>query len=415
MLLLNCSLHKQSGETNEMFIWRLGQAKENQDINYNWDELAKIFNKELYDNQVAYTSSCYRKQYKVAKNFFENCFQHNGQEDISEQLAELRKERAKLQTLNLERSRIERKQARHELFYEQIGSLCQRMPMQEMIDISDTSELQKNNNDLRDEEMSYVCVISDIHYGASFKSMNNEYSPEIAKERFNYLYIELVDFVKKHKITHLTIVNLGDTIQNILRLSDIKMNDSTVVQSIVEISRIIAELLAKLSRYCYIVYYHVNKSNHSQYRALGSKANELENEDLEYVIANYIKDLCSNNESVSIKFDEEIDYVWLDRFGFNIACAHGHKVKNNYTVLQELNNTSSIVTYDYVILGHDHHEEHIAVGEGTTYDKEVLRVPSFVGSDPYADSLLKGSKAAVNIFGFSEIYGHTETYKIILN
>lgn len=401
-----------------MFIWRLGQCKENQNINYNWDELAQIFNKELHDNQVAYTSSCYRKQYKVAKKFFENCFQTlhgNEQEDITEQLSELRKERAKLQTLNLERSRIERKQARHELFYEQIGSLCQRMPMQEMIDISDTSELQKNNNDLRDEEMSYVCVISDIHYGASFKSMNNEYSPEIAKERFNYLYIELVDFVKKHKVTHLTIVNLGDTIQNILRLSDIKMNDSTVVQSIVEISRIIAELLAKLSRYCYIVYYHVNKSNHSQYRALGSKANELENEDLEYVIANYIKDLCSNNESVSIKFDEEIDYVWLDRFGFNIACAHGHKVKNNYTVLQELNNTSSIVTYDYVILGHDHHEEHIAVGEGTTYDKEVLRVPSFVGSDPYADSLLKGSKAAVNIFGFSEIYGHTETYKIILN
>lgn len=394
-----------------MFIWRLGQAKENQDINYNWDELAEIFNKELYDDQVAYTSSCYRKQYKVAKNFFENCFQNNGQNDISEQLAELRKERVKLQTLNLERNRIERKQARHELFYEQIGLLCQRMPIQEVIE----QQVLQSDDDTYEEDIDYVCFISDIHYGSTFVSMNNAYSPNIATERFHYLFFELVRFIKKHKVQKLTIVNLGDTIQNILRLSDIKMNDSTVVQSIVEISRIIAELLVKLSKYCYISYYHVNKSNHSQYRALGSKANELEDEDLEYVIANYIKDLCVDNKNVVVHFNEDTDYVSLDMFGCYIACAHGHTVKNNYTVLQELNNNSPAIQYDYVVLGHDHHAEHISVGEGVTYDKEVLRVPSFVGSDPYADKLMKGSKAAVNIFGFSEIYGHTETYKIILN
>lgn len=45
---------------------------------------------------------------------------------------------------------------------------------------------------------------------------------------------------------------------------------------------------------------------------------------------------------------------------------------------------------------------------------EVLMCPSFVGCDPYADTIFKGNKPAVKIFGFNEIYGHDESYKIIV-
>ena len=48
-------------------------------------------------------------------------------------------------------------------------------------------------------------------------------------------------------------------------------------------------------------------------------------------------------------------------------------------------------------------------------DTEVLIAPSICGSDQYSDSLFKGSKSASAIYGFDEVFGHTETYKIILN
>lgn len=70
---------------------------------------------------------------------------------------------------------------------------------------------------------------------------------------------------------------------------------------------------------------------------------------------------------------------------------------------------------DILILGHYHAGKQMTVGEGCCSDCEGLINPSFVGSDPYSDSLMKGSKAAVNIYGIHEIYGHDETYKVILN
>jgi hypothetical protein len=57
----------------------------------------------------------------------------------------------------------------------------------------------------------------------------------------------------------------------------------------------------------------------------------------------------------------------------------------------------------------------MVVGESYNNNLEVLTASSFIGSDPYSDSLYKGSKGAVDIYGFDERYGHTETYKIILN
>ena len=69
---------------------------------------------------------------------------------------------------------------------------------------------------------------------------------------------------------------------------------------------------------------------------------------------------------------------------------------------------------DYLIVGHCHTAKEISGYEGVCHDTEVLMCPSFVGCDPYADTIFKGSKPAVKIFGFHNIYGHNESYKIIL-
>ena len=59
---------------------------------------------------------------------------------------------------------------------------------------------------VKDEDdgiIEYLVALSDLHYGATFKSENNEYSPEIAQDRLSYLTEELIQFIRNNKLTKL--------------------------------------------------------------------------------------------------------------------------------------------------------------------------------------------------------------------
>ena len=326
-------------------------------------------------------------------------------QELDKKLEDIRKERIKLQTANVERNRVDRSLSRQEMYYEYVGSVCETIPLPEFSPIYDKQS----------ESIEYVLTIADVHYGATFKSENNEYSPDIAKERFEMLTVYAIDFIKQHKLSKLHIVSLGDLIQGILRASDLKINDSSVVKATVDISRLMAILLNEISAYTYIEYYHAPSANHTQIRPLGTKANELGDEDLEYLIGHYIKDLCRNNQRINVNLaDDGKQYVEVPVCGNEIIAMHGHQLKNIENSIRDLSVLRRSFL-DYLLIGHWHNGREIPSFEGCCNDTEILVSPSFVGSDPYSDSILKGSKAAVKIYGFSDIYGHTETYKFILN
>lgn len=341
------------------------------------------------------------------KNYFEDKgFGSADSSNIEAKISELRKERMKLQTANLERSRLDRKEARQELYYEQIGSACQTLPIPQF-------------NPLKDDfgsNMTYVVAISDQHYGASFESENNRYSPEIFKDRLEVLAGRIEKFVLDKGISQIVITSLGDSLQGILRVSDLLINDTAIVKAVVDYSRIIAQFLSGLSKYVGVTYYHVPSANHTQVRPLGTKASEIASEDLEYVIGNYISDLLANNYRVVVKLaDENKQYVKIDDIpGFDVYAMHGHQIKNTENAVRDIASLTNS-NIDYLMLGHFHGGKETTVAEGVGHDCEVLVCPSFIGSDPYSDSLFKGSKSAVKIYGFDSVYGHTESYKIILN
>ena len=69
-------LHKLDSENEEQFIWRIGQAKDNGEIDISWDELADILNKELGNDDRPLSEAAYRKPYQYAKKFYESgCFE----------------------------------------------------------------------------------------------------------------------------------------------------------------------------------------------------------------------------------------------------------------------------------------------------------------------------------------------------
>lgn len=365
-------------------------------LNMNPDSLRKAFNTTEFSGYNIY-------KYMLDKQH-EDC-------DITElqKLQELQdaifKERVKLQTANIEKSRILRQEARYEMFYEQIGQFVKQAEPPKF-----QPQYSKNN------KKKYILAIADIHDGVVFKSTNNEYSPQIVEERFEILLNKTIEFVQEKQLLELTVLGLGDFVNGVLRANDLRVNDTSVVKSCVHVSNLMVEFLNKLSAYVKITYVDTIFSNHSQVRYLGTKANAMMDEDLGYIIANYIKTGLALNKRIEVVLPNENDtFVEVPNiFNFIIYCAHGHQVKNINSIVADLTiqRHKPITT---VFLGHFHGGKEITVSEADSHNVECIVCNAFCGSDPYADSLYTGAKASCGIYGFDEKYGHTETYKIILN
>lgn len=374
-----------------------------------WSEIKDKYNIQCAVDTIRKSSSTvfggqFREEYFKSK-IYTNPDEFSRLNELDKKLEELRKERIKIQTANIERNRLDRSESRQEMYYEYIGSVIDTLPL------PDFKPILSSENHV----INYLVGLADVHYGASFKSVNNEYSPKIAKERFEFLTSRLIDFIQEKNIGKLTIVSLGDLLQGILRLSDLKINDTSIMKATVEVCRLIAIMLNELSAYTEIAYYHTPSANHTQIRVLNAKPSELADEDLEYLMGNYIHDLCANNKRIHVHLAKDgEDFIDIYMPGNEILAMHGHQIKNVENSIRD----KSILHkkfYDTLIVGHLHSGKELPSHEGIIGDSEVLVSPSFVGSDPYSDSINKGSKASVKIYGFDKLYGHTETYKIILN
>lgn len=374
-----------------------------------WTEIKQKYNISCSPDTIRKSSSTifggqFRTEY-LKNRIYTNPDDFSKEKELDKKIQDLRKERTKLQTANIERNRVDRSEARHEMYYEYIGNTITSLPLPDFQPLSYNFE----------NDIEYLLTIADVHYGAKFKSENNEYSPGIAKERFEDLSGQVIDFIKKHNLRKIHIVSLGDLIQGILRVSDLKVNDSSISKATVEISRLIAMFLREISIHAIVEYYHVPFANHTQIRPLGTKASELADEDVEYIIGNYILDLCSDNERIGVHLaDEGKQYIEIPIMGNEIIAMHGHQLKNVENSIRDLSMLRRSFI-DYLVLGHYHNGKEIPCFEGCCNDTEILISPSFVGSDPYSDSLMKGSKASCKIYGFDSLYGHTETHKFILN
>lgn len=322
--------------------------------------------------------------------------------ELEVQRRQLEKERQKLYATKTEYSRQVRQQSRFELFYENVARELNEYDAPEFIGLNYSEQMK-----------SYVLSIADIHAGANFITETNEYSFEEVTRRFNKLFNDVVYFVKEKNINSLKVLCLGDDIQGILRLSDLQLNESSVVKATVFVAKTVAHFLNELSAYCYIDYYHCPTSNHSQSRPLGTKASEIASEDVEYVICNYIKDVLVNNNRISVHTNFGYEYIEIPIFDFKTIAMHGHTINNIDNALKDLTYHKKTF-YTTVFLAHYHAAKMGTVGEMSDTDCEVIVCPSFVGSCPYSDKLMKGAKPSCCIYGYDEKYGHTETYKIFL-
>lgn len=377
-----------------------------------WDEIARILNEELGYN---YSESKYRKEYSLYLRGKEDANEEKRIEHSEEQNKdnysfslediELRK-RYQTSTENIPYYRLMRQDSRFERFYKMVANEIKRLPPPDFLDIE---EDQTNS-----EEHDYLMTLADLHIGACFSSVNNVYSMEIAKLRFEKLLGKTINFIQERSIETLKILSLGDIVQGILRISDLKLNEAPVVDALVYAMRLVANFLNNLSKYCFIEFMQVMYSNHDQLRPLGTKASELSAEDMGKIFFAYLQDTLGDNHRITFFGDEEHDYFEFNIFDFSCIAMHGHQVKDVKTVYKDLANRHHKF-YDYIFLGHTHSTKEIINAEAKTHDCITNVAGSFVGSCPYADSLFVGSKSSVKIYEFDRYEGQVASYKLILN
>ena len=396
-------------ESEEDYKIRMGNLRNTYKIT--WDELAYHINNELGYN---YSESKYRKEYNLYLRGKEDAQEEQlpvTDDDLLDDEYHMTKEDVALRERyynSTERTpyyRLMRQDSRFERFYKLIANEIKRLPAPDFLPITVPEH---------DDEREFVLTLADLHIGACFEGVNNSYSIKIACDRFAKLLGETVKFVQDKEINGLTIVSLGDIVQGILRISDLKLNEAPVVDALVVAMRLIADFLNKLSRYCYIDFLQVLYSNHDQIRPLGTKASELASEDVGKILFAYLQDVLKENKRITIIGDKDHDYLEFDVFDFHCIAMHGHLIKDVKNVYKDLANRHHKF-YDYIFLGHTHSTKEFVNAEGEHHDCSTLVSGSFVGSDPFSDKLMVGSKASVKIYEFDKLYGQTASYKIILN
>jgi hypothetical protein len=215
------SYKRFENETDEELIYRICEDKEQIG---SWQNVANIIN-ELTGNDFG--ESTYRKKYQAFKKMLEaNQSKFVDSEaqlkEIEIQKRELQKERNKLYATKTEYSRQIRQQSRFELFYENVANEIS------LYDVPNFRYIDTLN-----QKNEYILSIADIHAGANFVTETNDYSFEEITKRFEKLYTDVVNFVLDKNISNLKVLCMGDDIQGILRLSDLQLNESSVVKATV--------------------------------------------------------------------------------------------------------------------------------------------------------------------------------------
>ena len=409
------------GETEEEYELRICALHDTTDLT--WDDIAVIINTALDYN---YTESRYRRLWKAYCLGLRNA---SGQYKPKTKMTTYSEEGETVQTVipeekyteveekmretfadssnRLEYLRHLRQDSRFERFYKNVADAIAKCGKLEI----PTPITHVNKPKAKQQ---YVAGLADLHLGAAFNAINNKYNIEIAQKRIHDCANHIKDFVIEKGLDEITIISLGDMIQGMLRTSDLKLNETDVVNAFVIVMRLLAGFLNTLSAYCKIRFIQVCYSNHEQPRFLGTKANELAGEDMGKVLFAYLQDVLADNDRIEILGDSEKDYYEFKIFDFECFAEHGHQVKSIADANKNLTNRHRKF-YDYVFLAHSHSAKEFITAEGKNHDVETLVLPSLIGSDPYADKLMVGSKAALKIFGFHEEYGHNESYKFILN
>lgn len=366
---------------------------------HTWEEVTSVLNSEL-DLDLA--SSSYRKPYTAYKQGQEDGITD---EDLAKQNQHIRKQR---KMLGIERS-INNEQIRDLVLRDMIDDEMKRallkisenvlLPFEGYIKGYRASEAIP----LDPSDDFYVVNLADLHY-------EGDNLPRLVA-LFGKIFDEVEERVVQNNITHIYVTELGDILEGAgLRTSQLMAIKAGMTDQLLDV---VGVYITFLTRLCQLVdqvsFYCVTSSNHTQLRPLGTKQNELVDEDFMRIFAKMIDLGMGYCENFNIIAEKEII---TNIQGFNFCFAHGHLIKSKEGHLEKLS-ASSGIEINYGIFGHFHHYREITLHRANGHNKKAFYVPALEYKyNNYAEDRLLTSNAGFTFMKFNLTRGHVYTEEI---
>ena len=392
-------------DKNEFLKEQLDLLKRKQiDVDLEWQDIADF--RSEYVGSLEHRDTC-RKGSKIFYEYLDAGWIKEPDEktqSVKEDIAKLQKERYKVQTEKIELNRWRREDARDELILERIISAIDSMEP-----IKPPTPLP-----IAIRDKSYALCYGDCHLGAEFELKGlfgetlNSYSPEEFERRMWKLLAKTKDIIEKENIDILNIYDFGDSIDGLLRVSQLWKLRYGVIDSTIKYAEFISNWLNEFTKIVNVRFQMVIDSNHSQLRMLNQPKNTFRDENMSKIILTFIKERLKDNPNFEV-IENPTGMIFDELAGYNVLGSHG-EYKNDAQALKEFSQIYG-VQINYLIGAHLHHKKQEEVGQ----DVEYIRIPSIIGADDYSLSLRKVSSAGAKLLCFEEHEGKTVEYSIKLN
>lgn len=379
-----------NGESYLKYVERATQALSNNIIGY--DEWCQaVLGEIIYGDE----------NLRRCAVFFEKFLKHldceelkelNDENRVSEIKAateELIKERKKLQTVNLEAQEFYRTVGRNELFNEKIQEAIDKLEPIVCKNIPYTYPL----------ETTGVLVLADQHYDSNFEikglfgEVINKYDKDIFKNRMWYLLGQMAE--DRFEYDKLLIVSCGDALEGLLRMTSLQKLRGNVIDSAIEFAEFMTQWLVETHKRLGVpITFELISGNHDVVRNLTQRP-EFPEETLAKVIHEFIRLRLKDHDGITIEPYTDVYYTTVH--GSNIMFAH----ETDADLMDYFENLYNI-EIDTLYGAHLHRSESKPMGVARLGDREMIRVPSVVGTDPFAKSIKKHSRAGAYFALYSD-------------
>lgn len=392
-------LNKMQNESYLSFAKRATEALQDGLIDYEeWGEA--VLGENIYSAEN--TRRCAKFFIQFIQNLENDEIEAIDDEDkiveIERAKEELRNERIKIQTANLEYNANARAEARSELFNEQIVQAINRL---------EPIQVKHITHKLYNQGKTGLLCISDLHAGSTYeiKGLYNEivnsYSFEIMQDRL-WKLIGLIeaDYVEYDNI----IVGIcGDLFENMLRMTSLTKLKESVIDTVIKTSEFLCQWIGELQQRLETNVRVVTVGgNHDTCSFLGSKP-RFEEENLTKLVTKFMQIRFENNPHVTI--DPFTDVAVVNIQDVSVMIEHGED-SNLQTTLEYFSNLYNI-DIDEVIAGHFHRPENKAIGVTEFGDRMIYRVGSICGVDSYSKRLRKAARPSAYFALYEKDLGHT--------
>lgn len=301
---------------------------------------------------------------------------NESQEEITNQIQELKKEQVKIRDERNELNRIIREEARKESYKDLIlRSISEHNAFQLSYDENKKfNGVLHSNNDM-------IISFTDIHAGICIDNSFNKYDEDILKKRMNKYLDKIFEVYLRHGCENIYVILselLSGIIHNELRIE----NNKNLIEQFLLIMDYLSDFLAELSYKFNSVQVYMCPGNHS--RISPKKQESLKGENMDHLAIPFLEAKLQNFKNIKFHkntIDESIAIFSVR--SQKIFAVHGDK-DDLGTIVQKLSLFTGVLP-NIIYTGHKHTNS-----MSTIYDVKVIQSGCLSGNDNYClDKRLK--------------------------